>query len=1142
MAARPNRLWFASAGVMLAFAAVAPAQAAQSRAQAPTGGALGNLSAAQITQLAADANQASIVILKNQHPEAPAKPATINQRNVAIDSDQAPIKSELKQLHAPNLKTYHLVNAMSATISKAEATRLAGDSSVQAVVPDLRRTLLASSTSSTTSDAGTAAGPASDPQAICPSDPSKPLLEPEALQVMNVEFQAGDNRPAAHDLVDGSGVRIGLIADGIDPNNPDLIRANGEHVIFDFRDFSGYGNNAPTDGRESFLDASSMASQGRQSYDLSTFVNPAHPLPPGCNIRIKGVAPAASVAVMNVSGPAAGFFNSQIIQAIEWAVNVDHVNVLNESFGGNPFPDTNNDPVSLADQAAVAAGVTVVASTGDAGPSGTIGAPASDPGIINAGGSTTWRAYRQTTRYATNLVPGGWEDNNITALSSGGTTQFGPRAVDVVAPGDRGWSLCSADKAHFFGCGNFELPGSPGANIWAAGGTSLSSPLISGSAALVIDAYRKTHNGASPAPALVKRILVSSATDLSAPADHQGAGLVNTLKAVQTAMSVGADQNSESEGNSNNGSNGPSGAIGGLLANKSSLIATARAGSNRQFSLDVTNTGSTTTLKPAVVRFSPTKASNDAGSVTLSAASPTFIDDRGQSTRYATHTFTVPAGVDYLNNEIGWDPTANPAGQVEETVFDPSGAVAGYTLIGNQGSGRAHSEVRKPMAGTWTAIIWSVRARFTGVVNFDHFTQRFEPAGSVSPASLTLGTGDSAHLTIHVTTPVTPGDEAMSLRLSTGSASDTSIPIILRSLVPLTAAGGDFNGAFTFGAGALGQFRSYQFEVPADKPSINIGLKLTNPVEAFGYLVDPHGQALDGQDTGGSSTMQFFLRTPTPGRWTLIGWQTTLFGFGQPAGQLLDPFTAHIDFNAPAVIAVGVPDSASTTLTQGVAVRARVTIKNTGNSVESYFADPRLSQQTAQPVLGYFNGGPATNIPLPLPLSAQPFFFVPPSSSHVVVVARGTVPIVMDVSSAGGGDPDILATSLPGNLAVMQGSANPLAVGQYFGLVEAAGPFPPNGVGPGATADLSALIVTDAFDTSVSSDAGDIWFALDIDNSAPTPGLTLAPGGTGAITVTFTPTAAKGTVVHGSILVVTFNGDSGSGDQVVAIPYAYRVG
>jgi len=38
--------------------------------------------------------------------------------------------------------------------------------------------------------------------------------------------------------------------------------------------------------------------------------------------------------------PNAGFFNSQIIQAFQWAVVQDHVNVLNESIGANPLPNT----------------------------------------------------------------------------------------------------------------------------------------------------------------------------------------------------------------------------------------------------------------------------------------------------------------------------------------------------------------------------------------------------------------------------------------------------------------------------------------------------------------------------------------------------------------------------------------------------------------------------------------------------------------------------------------------------------------------------------------------------------------------------------------------------------------------------------
>ena len=1130
MSLRLRRLAVVAAGCVLSLSAVVPGQAAA--ATSSRHGALGQLTLAQITALAAQADQPSIVIFKNQHPEAPATGASLPQRTQVLDSEQAGVKSELAQLHAHNLKTFHLVNAVSATISKAEAQRLATDPAVQAVVPDVARSVVqaANKTGGSGGAGGAADAAAASTQPICPAAGAPPLLEPEALQVMHVENQSGDSSPAAHDLATGAGVKVGIIADGFDPNNSDLIR-NGKSIVFDYRDFSGYGNNAPTDGRESFLDAGSIAAQGNTTYSLNEFVNPAHPLPPNCNIRIKGVAPGASLAVMNVGGSAPFFFDSTIVQAIEWAVTVDRVDVLNESFGGSPFPDTANDPVILADNAAVRAGVVVVASSGDAGPTNTIGAPASDPGIITAGGTTTLRVYRQATRYGVNLVPGGWEDNNITALSSAGTTQFGPRTIDVVAPSDRGWTLCSRNTAHYFGCADFDNNNIP-QPIWAAGGTSESAPLTSGTAALVIQTYRAGHHGQSPSPALVKRIIASTATDLGAPADRQGAGLVNTLKAVQMARSLA------NEGDS----------IGGLLASVTSLTSIAPAGSDRTFHVSVTNTGSTSkTLRPSVVMLNSSHLSEDQGSVVLGAA-PAFVDDRGRTDPFKEHDFTVPAGADYLNGDITWD-AFHFGGQVFETVFDPAGNVAEYSLLGTEASGHGHIEVRKPTAGLWRAIIFTIPGppgvNYTGKVGFDYFTQQFISAGSATPPAQTLEPGDTGHVTVRMDVPATAGDLAASLRLSTGSADDGSIPIVLRSLVPISAAGGTLQGVLTGGA-SLGEQHTFQFDMPRGKPSLNVAFAVPDGHFAIiGILVDPFGQPLDDQGTiyidqaGGAhflKTMQFFERQPAAGRWSLVVWLFQAIA-GLDGAHFTEPFTGQISFTAPSVAATGLPNSPSTVLARGVPAHATLNFSNTGNSIKDYFADARLTQSVTQPLLAY-------NSPTPIPLTnpnQPPLVFVPPGSTHLTVVGHGNIPITMDIAGTGS-DPDILGVPLPGNFDVAQARAPELAPGQWLAITEPKGPFPPTGEPAGAQADISATVEMAAFDSAVTADSGNAWIPLAVDNSYPYNPKTLSPGQTGSITLTITPDAPRGTVVHGYVQLETFSQFTFQGDEIIRIPYTYRVG
>ncbi len=146
-------------------------------------------------------------------------------------------------------------------------------------------------------------------------------------------------------------------------------------MFVDYQDFSGDGPNAPTSGAEAFGDASSIAAQGTVKHDLSGYVNPAHPLPAGCNVVCAASRRARRSSGSRSSARSTGAFTSVILQGLDWAVSHDHVNVLNESFGGDPLPDTSQDVIKQFNSVAVAAGTTVTVASGDQGTANTIGSP-----------------------------------------------------------------------------------------------------------------------------------------------------------------------------------------------------------------------------------------------------------------------------------------------------------------------------------------------------------------------------------------------------------------------------------------------------------------------------------------------------------------------------------------------------------------------------------------------------------------------------------------------------------------------------------------------------------------------------------------------------------------------------------------------
>ena len=333
------------------------------------------LTPAQVQQFAQNADHDVIVILRDQLPNLPARRGARPARAAAITSAQVPIVSELRQVQAPRIQAFGLINAVAARVSKAEADHLAAHPLVQAVVPDATIRLPKRTPSAGLTNAGSAARAADGSGnrgagALCGTQ------EPEALQLTTAAFP-DSGTPQAQRVLDGNGqpvtgqgVKVAYIADGLDTTIPGFTRADGSSVFVDYQDFSGDPAGTPTDGAEAFGDASSIAGQDMPNgqpltFDISQFVSPAHPLPSPCNIRIRGIAPGASLVGLKAFSNLGYSTTSNLVQAIEYAVLQDDVDVINESFGSNLFPDNANDPIALADAAAIQGGVTVVASTGD---------------------------------------------------------------------------------------------------------------------------------------------------------------------------------------------------------------------------------------------------------------------------------------------------------------------------------------------------------------------------------------------------------------------------------------------------------------------------------------------------------------------------------------------------------------------------------------------------------------------------------------------------------------------------------------------------------------------------------------------------------------------------------------------------------
>jgi Subtilase family len=1063
-----------------------------------------------------------IILFRNQFSAIPANAANETVRAADVSANQHAVLTQLTSTHAANVKSVSLVNAVSATVSPAEAQALRSNSAVSEVVPDLPVPWATTPTLPTTK-AAKASGITPLPGACAPK--GKVQLDPEAIENIHAATQSGKGAAAQALGYTGSGVKVAFIADGLDINNPDFIRANGKHVFVDYQDFSGTGRNAPTGGGEAFIDSSSIAAQGRHVYNVASY---GEGLNTTCDVRVLGVAPGASLVGLNVFGSSNFSFDSVSLEAINYAVTVDHVNVINESFGDNPFPDESTlDLTEMANDAAVKAGVTVVVSSGDAGPTSTIGSPATDPHVISAGATTTYRAYAQTG-IAGITTPGvkGWIDNNISGLSSGGFDQSGG-TVDVVAPGDLNWTLCSPYPKLYADCTNFS--GQP-SSVQLQGGTSEAAPLTAGVAALVIQAYAKAHHGHNPSPAVVKQIIVSTAENINAPADQQGAGMVDAYKAVLAARSYKGSTESAS-GNS-------------ILDSSTQLNAVGQPRTRERFSETLTNDGARTQTIGLSSR-------------TLGAYSPVLREPLSLTTandlEQVVH-FTVPKGQARLNVSVAL------VGSVDISLIAPDGDFAEFNLP--QGTGNyGNAQVADPAAGTWTALVAGSQA---GTAQFQASTATWQPLGTLSAGSLTLAPGASGSFTLTAPTPSQPGDQSGSILLHSSAAGPsfagvTSIPVTLRALVPAPSPSVTFTGTLTGGNGrspSTGQTSYYQVEIPAGLKALNVQVSTPNANNTFfAELVDPStneaaSSAFNGLEettssTGGSQLepeqgAQLHVLDPSAGLWTLV-----IDFFNTVSGTAVSqPFTVTMNDIPVHAVARGLPDSTSTVLAAGTPVTAYVHVTNDGTSPEAYFVDARLDTQVTTALAAQST----STLTLPDLNGTVPLFLVPTHTTTVTATASSPSKLFFDFTY-NYGDPDVISSV--GTTATGTLSSAEVAAGDWTVTPELLGPFVKAAKQVTATVGMTAT--TAAFDPTVSSPTGDLWLGSENASNSFTP-YVVDPGQSVTIPVTITPEGTAGTTVSGTLYLddssfipsdvtfddVTSNGPEGS--DVAAFSYTYKIG